>query len=171
MQLFTLRKWQLSDLDSLMKHADNRKIADRLTDQFPHPYTRESGEGFLKMAMAKDPPNVFAIDVEGEAVGCIGIFPQEDIHRLNAEMGYWLSGSYWGRGIMTAAIRRMVDYGFSTFDIIRIYARPFGTNLASQRVLEKAGFTCEARFEKVLIKNGELLDEIVYGIRRATHNL
>jgi RimJ/RimL family protein N-acetyltransferase len=123
------------------------------------------------MAMAKDPPSVFAIDVDGEAVGCIGIFPQEDIHRLNAEMGYWLSELYWGRGIMTAAIRRMVDYGFSTFDITRIYARPFGTNLASQRVLEKAGFTCEARFEKVLIKNGELLDEVIYGIKRTTYKL
>lgn len=166
MQSFTLRKWQLSDLESLMKHADNRKIADRLTDQFPHPYTRESGEGFLNMAMAKDPPSVFAIDVDGEAVGCIGIFPQEDIHRLNAEMGYWLSEAFWGRGIMTAAIRRMVDYGFKTFDITRIYARPFGTNLASQRVLEKAGFIPEARFEKVLIKNGELQDEIVYAIRK-----
>ncbi|KAF5059517.1 Acetyltransferase (GNAT) domain protein [anaerobic digester metagenome] len=166
MQSFTLRKWQLTDLESLMKHADNRKIADRLTDQFPHPYTRESGEGFLKMAMAKDPPSVFAIDVDGEAVGCIGIFPQEDIHRLNAEMGYWLSEAFWGRGIMTAAIRRMVDYGFKTFDITRIYARPFGTNLASQRVLEKAGFIPEVRFEKVLIKNGELQDEIVYAIRK-----
>lgn len=67
---------------------------------------------------------------------------------------------------MTAAIRRMVDYGFKTFDITRIYARPFGTNLASQRVLEKAGFIPEARFEKVLIKNGELQDEIVYAIRK-----
>ncbi|HCT70544.1 MAG: GNAT family N-acetyltransferase [Lentimicrobium sp.] len=171
MQSFTLRKWQLSDLESLMKHADNRKIADRLTDKFPHPYTRESGEGFLKMAMEKDPPSVFAIDVDGEAVGCIGIFPQDDIHRLNAEMGYWLSESYWGRGIMTAAICRMVDYGFKTFDISRIYARPFGSNPASQRVLGKAGFSLEARFEKVLIKNGELLDEVVYGIRRVTHKL
>lgn len=68
----------------------------------------------------------------------------------------------WGNGIVPQAIGEIVEYGFKTFDIVRIYARPFSTNQASQRVLEKAGFTCEARHKKALYKNGEFMDELVY---------
>jgi RimJ/RimL family protein N-acetyltransferase len=164
---FELRKWQLSDLNSLVKHANNYNIARFLTDQFPYPYTVPDGERFLESVLSHNPAKILAIVVEGEAVGSIGVFPQQDIHCLNAEMGYWLSEDWWGRGIMTAAIRQVVEYGFKTFPVDRIFARPFGSNTASQRVLEKAGFRLEARFEKTLLKNGELLDEFVYGIRRS----
>lgn len=163
---FTLRKWTKADLGSLMKHANNINIAKNLTDAFPHPYTILSAEAYLNIANGMNPAGIFAIDVNGEAVGSIGIYQQTDIHAMNAEMGYWLSEDYWGQGIMTGAIKEMVRYGFDTFDITRIFARPFGTNNASQRVLEKAGFTLEAHFEKTLLKNGEFVDELVYGIRK-----
>ena len=106
------------------------------------------------------------IDVNGEAVGGIGLHPKEDIERMNAELGYWLAEPFWGKGIITKAITQIVDFGFKTYDITRIFARPFGTNLASQRVLEKAGFKFECKFEKTLLKNGEMLDELFYSIRR-----
>ena len=48
----------------------------------------------------------------------------------------------------------------------RIFARPFGTNIASQKVLEKTGFVLEAKFEKTFYKNGEYLDEWVYAVRK-----
>ena len=79
-------------------------------------------------------------------------------------MGYWLAEDYWGRGIITEAVKRTIEYGFNTFDINRIYARPYSTNLASQRVLEKAGMKLEGRFEKALFKNGQFLDELIYSI-------
>lgn len=60
----------------------------------------------------------------------------------------------------------MVDFAFETYAINRVFARPFGNNLASQRVLEKNGFLLEGRFENVLHKNGELLDELIYAIRK-----
>ena len=81
-------------------------------------------------------------------------------------MGYWLAEPFWGKGIITAAIRQMVEYGFKTWDITRIYARPFGSNIASQKVLEKAGFRLEVRFEKTIFKNGVFEDELIYAIRR-----
>jgi RimJ/RimL family protein N-acetyltransferase len=109
-----------------------------------------------------NPIKVFAIEVDGEAVGSIGIFPQSDIHEKNAEMGYWLAEEFWGQGIMTKAIQEMVVYGFRAFDIVRIFARPFSTNLKSQRVLEKAGFKLEASLGKALFKNGEFMDELIY---------
>jgi [ribosomal protein S5]-alanine N-acetyltransferase len=63
---------------------------------------------------------------------------------------------------MPEAIRRIVKYGFETFDIVRIFARPFSSNHGSQKVLEKAGFELEARLKNALYKNNELLDEMIY---------
>jgi len=163
---FLLRPWQFTDLDNLVKYADNYNIAKFLTDQFPHPYTREDGEKFIGITMQDCPVKIFAIEINDDAVGSIGVFPQSDIHAKNAEMGYWLAEPFWGHGIMTGAIEQMVKYGFETFDINRIYARPFGTNAASQRVLHKAGFVLEARFSRVLYKNGEFDDELVYAVHR-----
>lgn len=162
---FILREWHNDDLDSLLKHANNYNIAKFLTNGFPHPYTKDDGIKYLASVSQQYPTQIFAISVNGEAVGSIGLFPQTDIHTKNAEMGYWLSEEYWGNGIMSEAIKQIVDYGFKTFDITRIFARPFGTNLQSQRVLEKAGFTLEARFDKALFKNEALIDELIYAIR------
>lgn len=163
---FTLRPWTMNDLDSLVKYAGNYKIAKFMTDQFPHPYTAEKGKAFLEFAAKDTPLHIFAIAIENEAAGGIGLHPQADIQCKNAELGYWLGEPFWGKGIITSAVIQMVDYGFKTFDIDRIFARPFGTNPASQKVLEKAGFTLEARLEKTLFKNGEYLDELIYAVRR-----
>jgi RimJ/RimL family protein N-acetyltransferase len=163
---FTLRPWNSSDLDSLVNYANNPKIASMLTDKFPHPYTKENGKMFIEFATKNKPVNVFAIDINGEACGGIGIHPQDDVQRKNAELGYWLAEPFWGKGIISKAIPQMVEYGFKNFDITRIFARPYGTNAASQRVLEKTGFTLEGRFEKTLFKNGEFQDELIYAIRK-----
>jgi ribosomal-protein-alanine N-acetyltransferase len=163
---FTLRPFTLNDLDSLVKYANNPKIANNLTDKFPYPYTKENGKNFIEFATKNTPTNIFAIDINGEACGGIGIHPQEDVHRKNAELGYWLAEPFWGNGIVARAIVQIVEYGFMNFDIIRIFARPYGTNTASQRVLEKAGFTLEGKFEKTLFKNGEFKDELIYAVRR-----
>ncbi len=151
----------------MVRHANNDNIAQFLTDQFPYPYTIDDGINYLNIIISDEPAKVLCIEVNGEAVGSIGVFPQKDIHRKNAEMGYWLSEEYWGQGIMTEAVKQMVEYGFRSFDIDRIFAGPFGTNKASQRVLEKAGFKLEARFERALYKNGAYLDELIYAIRKS----
>lgn len=163
---FKLRRWQISDLPSLLKYADNEQIAKQLTDRFPHPYTEESGRKFIALARSRIPEEILAIEIDGEACGAIGLHPKEDIFRKNAELGYWLAEPYWGKGVMSRAIIRMIRYGFRTWDIDRIFARPYGSNLASQRVLEKCGFVLEGRFEKTLFKNGRYEDELVYAIRR-----
>ena len=159
---YILRPWRKSDLDCLVKHADNYNIAKWLTDQFPHPYTYESGKGYIEMVGKDNPTKVFAIEIDGEAAGSIGVFPQSDIHQKSAEIGYWLSEKYWRNGIMSSAVRDIVKYGFDTFDIVRIYAKPFSTNSGSQKVLEKAGFSKEATLKRALFKNGEIMDEYIY---------
>lgn len=163
---FTLRPWNINDLDSLVQQANNPNIAKFMTDGFPHPYTKEKGISFIEMATKDNPIHIFAIDVDGKAAGGIGIHPQQDIMKKNAELGYWLGEAYWGKGIVSGAIKQMIDFAFATYEINRVYARPFGINIASQKVLEKCGFKLEARFEKVIFKNGEYLDELIYAIRK-----
>jgi [ribosomal protein S5]-alanine N-acetyltransferase len=163
---FKLRQWEMADLNSLVINANDFEIAKNLTDGFPHPYTREHGISFIEMAMKDIPLRIFAIDVAGEAVGAIGLHPQKDIMQKNIELGYWLAQKYWGQHIMTEAIKKIVQYGFDNFNVTRIYARPYGTNKASQRVLEKAGFTLEAHIRENIFKNGEFLDEMIYAVRR-----
>ena len=163
---FKIRPWTLTDLDSLVSCANNWNIAKNMTDRFPFPYSEADGKAFIDLATTGDPIHLFAIDIGGQAVGAIGVIPQDDIHRKNAELGYWLAEQFWGHSIVTRAIRQTVDFAFTTYDIDRVFARPFGTNKASQRVLEKAGFVLEGKFEKALYKQGEYIDELVYSIRR-----
>ena len=164
---FKLRPWLKSDLDSLVKYADNPAIAANMTDAFPHPYTKEKGIAFLEMVTAILPVRVWAIEINGEAAGGIGLHPQQDIMRRNAELGYWLAEIYWGKGILTSAVPQVVEMGFKILpEIERIYARPFGSNKASQRVLEKAGFEYETRFSNTIFKNGLFEDELFYAMRR-----
>lgn len=163
---FRLRPWTMEDLESLVRFANNFNIVKNLMDVFPHPYSIENGKAFIEMATKNSPPNILAIEVNGEASGAIGIHAQNDIYRKNAELGYWLAEPYWGKGIITKAIVQMVDYGFKSFDIVRIYARPFAHNTGSQKALEKAGFVLEARLKKTIFKNEEFIDELIYAIRR-----
>jgi [ribosomal protein S5]-alanine N-acetyltransferase len=164
---FILRPWNSGDIESLVKYAGNKKISDNLTDAFPHPFTKKDAEDFIVRFTKDDPQKAFAIEINGEACGSIGVFPQTDIHRKNAETGYWLAEPYWGRGIMSSVVREIIKYGFATFDITRIFARPFGTNVASHRVLEKAGMKLESRFEKTVFKNGQYHDELFYAALKA----
>ena len=163
---FKLRAWNPQDLDSLVSCANNPRIAGFMMDVFPHPYGPENGRAFIDMAM-KEQLRFFAIEVEGKAVGGIGLHPQQDVFARNAELGYWLAEPWWGKGIVTRAVLQMVAHGFGNFDIDRIFARPFGNNPASQKVLQNAGFRLEARLEKTIFKNGEYLDELIYAVRRA----
>lgn len=163
---FILRPWNLNDLTALIEYANNYKIARFLTNGFPHPYTIENGQKFISIATQNSPPTLLAIEIEGKASGSIGLHTQEDIHSRNMELGYWLAEPYWGQGIMTHAVKQMVAYGFSQFDVERIFARPFGSNIASQKVLENAGFVLEARFKSTLYKYNDYIDELVYAVRK-----
>ncbi len=95
---FKLRPWNYDDIESLVKYADNTKIAGNLTILFPSPYSYENGAGFIQMAKKMNPLRIFAIEVNGEAAGAIGLHPEIDIHIKNMELGYWLAEPYWGEG-------------------------------------------------------------------------
>jgi [ribosomal protein S5]-alanine N-acetyltransferase len=160
-----LRPWQSSDLESLLKHANNADVSRFLTDKFPHPYTKDDGLQFLEIAM-NTANHIFAIDVNGEAVGGMGLHIQSDIMRKNAEVGFWLGKELWGKGIASKHLPTLITYAFSNTDITRLYARAFGNNKGSQRVLEKSGFILEAHLKDTIFKHDEFLDELIYAVRR-----
>ena len=162
----TLREWRPSDAESLALHANNIKVWRNLHDAFPHPYTRADAEAWIKKASADFPDTVFAITVDGKAVGGIGFHRGTDEYRLTATIGYWLGEPYWGRGITTEALRAMTEYSLASFDFARIEAHVFEWNLASARVLEKAGYTREARMRKRVTKEGRTADCFLFALIR-----
>jgi RimJ/RimL family protein N-acetyltransferase len=165
--MFTLRPFRAEDLPALVKHANDPTVAANLTDSFPHPFTEVAGQNFLDQAINTNPPLRRCIEVAGECCGAIGLHPKTDLWQRNMELGYWLAREHRGKGIMTEAIRQMVQLGFDAFPVVtRIYASPFGSNEASQRALENAGFKLEAKLLGTLVKNGKVEDEWIYGVRR-----
>lgn len=161
-----IRPWRHDDLEALVRHANNRHVWLTLRDQFPHPYTRADGEAWLAYTAKQQTVTNFAIEVDGEAAGGIGVAPQPDVHRRSAEVGYWLGEAFWNRGIMTAALRTFTAYAFDEYDLLRIFAGVFSTNPASMRVLEKAGYTREGILKKSVVKDGQVLDQALYAVTR-----
>ena len=166
----SIRTWKQTDAKALSDALSNKKILNNLRDGLPYPYTKEDALDYINFILASDPNNTFAyaIDVDGVAVGSIGAFRQENIHYRTAEVGYYLAEEYWGKGIMTEAVRLLCSEVFAKTDIIRIYAEPFAYNTGSRRVLEKAGFQFEGIMKCNAVKNGQILDMALYAITR--HN-
>ena len=158
----TIREYRLDDAESLAKHANNRRVWLALRDLFPHPYAIENAHEFLRQATTEKPTTKFCIDLEGATAGGIGIRLGEDVHRHVGQLGYWLGEEFWGRGIMTEAVSEFVNYCFKKFPLHRIYAEAYANNLASARVLEKAGFVLEGRLRKNVVKDGKVLDSLLF---------
>ncbi|HEU4403612.1 MAG TPA: GNAT family protein [Candidatus Polarisedimenticolia bacterium] len=160
-----IRSWRLADAPSLARHANGRGVWLNVRDRFPHPYTLADADRWIRRAVETTPETQFAI-VVGEAVGGIGLEPKTDVERRSAEIGYWLGEPFWGRGIATEAVRAMTDFAFTHFDLCRLEALVFEWNPASARVLEKAGYQLEGRLRKSVLKDGRMIDSLLYAIIR-----
>lgn len=161
-----IRHWKMEDATDLAAALNNKNIQDNLRDGLPYPYTKNDAINFIKAMLEADKNNTFAfaITVENKVVGSIGVFRKDNIHTLTAEMGYYIAESFWGKGLGTSAVRQMSNYIFNNTNIIRIFAEPFAYNIASCRILEKAGFVYEGTLRKNAVKNGVVLDMKMYSI-------
>ena len=158
-----VRSWRATDLESLVLYANNRNIWINVRDRFPYPYTRRDGQEFIRLASRSDPETMFAIAVNGEAIGGIGFMLQADVDRMSAEIGYWLGEPFWGRGITSESVVAVTQHAIRKHGLTRVFAVPFASNLASCRVLEKAGYVLEARLRRSAIKDGVIIDQLQYG--------
>ena len=162
-----LRPWSIIDAPKLALIADNKKIADNLRDGFPFPYSLKDAHNWLNLILPENiPPRFFAITINKQLIGSIGIVTKTDIYRKNFEIGYFLSEEFWGKGIATRAIKAATSYAFRDFDVVRIYAEPFSDNSGSRRALEKAGYKLEATLKNNVIKNGIIKDSCIYSVLR-----
>lgn len=157
-----VRRWRVGDAESLARHADGEAVWATLRDRFPHPYTVDMAHEWLTATVDAERPVNFAIEVEGEAAGGIGFVLQADVDRVSTEIGYWIGERYWGRGVMTEAVRAATDAAFDRYDVTRVFAVPFEHNVASHRVLEKAGFQLEGVMRRSAIKLGRIVDQRLY---------
>lgn len=124
---FRLRHWKTEDAKAIAVEADNPRIAANLRNVFPCPYTLQDAVAYIKDCMAREGDRQItrAIEIDGRAVGSIGIFLMNDVYEKSAELGYWLSETYWGQGIMSQAVQMLCKEAFETFDIVRIFAEPY----------------------------------------------
>lgn len=163
-----LAAWTLERAEELAEAVNNPKITANLRDGIPSPYTVADARDFIEsvLSLPQDSQYMWAIVVNGTAIGSIGFTRKENIHRFTAELGYYLAEPYWGKGIMTSAIKKACARVFDTTDILRIFAEPFARNAASCRVLEKAGFSCEGTLRSNAVKSGEVIDMKMYALIR-----
>ena len=161
---FELAKWETSLIPSLAENANDARIGRFLNTGFPYPYTAEAAKKFVSAALNSPQDIHRAIVAGGGAVGCVSLCRGKGVLCRSAELGYWLAPAYWGKGIMTEAVRRICVYTFAETDIVRIYAEVFSPNRASQRVLEKCGFCKEGVKRRSVFKNGEFFDSVMYAL-------
>lgn len=158
-----LRRFTADDRERLAEVANDRRISRNLTDAFPYPYTVTDADVWIEAISRHHPPRHFAIEVDGELVGGVGIDPKSGEKRHVAGVGYWLAPTHRGRGYATEVLGAMVEYAFSTFpEITRLEASVYGWNPASGRVLEKCGFRKEATIRDAVAKDGKVTDEHIY---------
>ena len=159
-----LRPWAAGDEPSLARYANNYEIWRNLRNSFPHPYTLADAKRWISFTQQQSPQTLFAVEVGGEAVGGVGLYPKSDIERLSAEIGYWLGEALWGKGIATAAVRALSTYGFEELGLTRIFGVPLISSTASMRVLEKAGYVREGVLRRSAIKEGIVVDQVLYAL-------
>jgi len=161
-----IRSWRIEDAKSIANALNNKKVQDNLRDGLPFPYTVSDAKDFISAMLTADKNITFAwaITVDDTAIGSIGVFRKDNVHRLTAEMGYYIAEEYWGKGIAAEAVRQVCTYLFENTDIVRIFAEPYDSNTGSCRVLEKANFVYEGTLRKNAFKNGQFLDMKLYSV-------
>lgn len=166
LDLCSIRPWRRSDRGSLVRHGNNRKVWRNLADIFPHPYTEQDAETWFALLEQQVPLTNFAIEIDGEAIGGIGLTCFTDIGCKTAEFGHWLGEAHWGRGIATEAGKAFVAWAFENHPLERLQAGVFEWNPASMRVLEKIGCLREGVLRRSVFKDGQVIDRVLYAITR-----
>jgi ribosomal-protein-alanine N-acetyltransferase len=157
-----LRPLVAADAGSLAGHANDYDVWRNLRDRFPHPYTTADAEMYIAHVASRPVVTSFGIVVDHEAIGSISLMLGDDIARRSAEVGYWIGRAFWGRGIMVEALVATTRYAFDQLSLTRVFAVPFATTNRSARVLEKAGYVQEGVMRRSAVKEGKVLDQLLY---------
>jgi RimJ/RimL family protein N-acetyltransferase len=164
-----LRPYSDDDVPALVRLAGAREVA-ATTLRIPHPYTEQNAREFLAICRdeaADQPETRFAITLRSNGQFCGGIGFRRDPAHQHAELGYWLGVPFWGKGYATEAARAMIEYGFKTLGLYRIYASHLAENVASGHVLQKIGMKREGLLRGHICKWEKFHDLEFYGMLRS----
>jgi RimJ/RimL family protein N-acetyltransferase len=160
-----LRPFRIEDAGDVFAFARDEEYAYFLVPG-PAPSTRAEVETALRDRIRTpwEERACFAITLAGRVIGEVVL----EIDRLNgiANLGYGVAREHWGQGLATEAGRAVVDYGFRDLQLAKIYARADPRNLGSIRVLEKLGMQREGLLRSHVIRRGERVDRVYYGLLR-----
>lgn len=157
-----------NDKDRLAQIANDTEIAKNVGDTFPHPYTLESAEYRITTWSQKEDGYQYGIYINNEYAGNMGRQVEKKWRfSHNMHLGYRIGREYRHKWIMTKIVSEVIDYIFINHpDIHRIYARVFGWNNASRKVLEKVWMSQEAHRTESIYYEWERYDEYEYAILR-----
>jgi RimJ/RimL family protein N-acetyltransferase len=157
-----LTPWREGNETRLAQIASDERVSRYMTARFPYPYTIEDAKWWIAHCSEPAEPTNFAIVVDGEIAGGCGYEFGELERAQSAEIGYWLSPAYWGKGIATAAFGGLTARAFETPELRRLQATIYSPNTASARVAQKCGYVREAVLRNAISKNGEIYDALIY---------
>lgn len=163
---YVIRDFELSDAQSLVKYANNYEIFRRVKDNFPYPYTIKDAESWITVSRNTTEGFNYAIANDKELIGGIGVKFKDDVYRFSWELGYWLGEPFWGKGIVTEAVKAFTKYLFNNYNIRSITANVYEGNKASMKVLTKAGFKLDGVIRKAVFKEKLFKDLYIYSILR-----
>lgn len=155
-----LLRWvTMEDAPRLTELADNWNVA-RMLSRLPHPYPKNGAAEWIAThedARARGKGSPYAITLEGDLIGIVGVEMQEDVHAagLNVELGYWLGEPYWGKGFATEAARAAMTIGFADMGVGHLTSGHFEENTASGNVLTKCGFEYSGTSRRPCLARGE----------------
>nr|GMD83752.1 uncharacterized N-acetyltransferase P20-like [Ipomoea batatas] len=156
----SLRAFQLSDADDLLKWASDDKVTHFLRW---NPITSKQEALQYIQEVAIPHPWRHSICLDGRSIGYISVKPEAGNDRHRAHLGYAIGSCYWGQGIVTMALKMAIPVVFTDFPfLVRLEALVEPENVGSQRVLEKVGFVKEGCLRKYGFNKGGIRDMFIY---------
>jgi RimJ/RimL family protein N-acetyltransferase len=161
----TLRPLREEDIDAIYQACQDPTIP--AFTRVPSPYDREMAEEFVRgcdISYRNHQGIVFAMEKDGNFAGTIGL------HSINlsdhcAEVGYWVEKSHRGSGLCTAATKTLLEFALEIMGFRRIEGLADYNNIASQRVMERAGMTRDALLRNRVTKpNGDQIDMVLFSM-------
>jgi RimJ/RimL family protein N-acetyltransferase len=166
-----LRTRTVDDLDVLFSIAADLDTWEERSPSAPAPLTRERFDARLARAAEIEAPEdrvTFVVQVDGRPVGAASLFEFDSFAR-HAEAGMSLVPEARGRGIGTAAIAQLIEFGFVRRNLRRIHLQAIASNTGAIRAYEKAGFVVEGRQRQHAWVRGTYEDIVLMGILRSEH--
>ncbi|UOQ44856.1 GNAT family N-acetyltransferase [Halobacillus salinarum] len=157
-----LRKITIDDAEDMYVYASDEEVTKSVTWE-THASLTDTIEFIETFIPRYDAPWGIELKENGKFIGTVHFVWWQPEHAC-AELGYVLSKDYWGRGLITEAVRAVISFGFDQLDLVRIQARCFVDNKGSERVMNKAGMSYEGISRKAMYVKGEHKDLKVYAV-------